>query len=393
MVCFMGGERLAFSEEREPKRVDGRLVFSRAYELAPGVAERFWQAKNQEIRECIKRENFQVVVLNTYSKDVTSILFDSFQNEPLGRYPLATTAEQEFPDGELNIFVLNEEPCAESVYLVTSILNERDFSRVRRVADHFKRTLNAKFVTLVAPFLGTARQDKNVDQNKSYTSTTLNLRAEIGGLSGFVDRIMTFEAHSSATQAFAAEFGLPLVSFSPWRVLVEHLMENKMLIPSETIVVRPDTGRILVATKIQAHLGVPFVSFEKVRISGQEVDVYELPEDEQILVKGKIGIVYDDEISTMGTISRIADALNRYQAKELIVCVAHGKFTPGWERRIEHPLISQVVCSDTREPVGNITLSSKIKVVTLGPSLRRIIEADIDGVNFWQEPEFKDLVL
>lgn len=389
----MGAERLTFSEDRRPVKIDGHLVFSRAYELAPGEAQRFWQEKNQLMDKLIERENVQVIVLNTYSKDATSPFCRFFQDKPLGRYPLATTTEQEFPDGELNIFILNEEPQAESIYLVAPILNERDSSRVRRVADHFKRTLNAKFVTLVAPFFFGERQDKNVDQNKNYVPTTLNLRAEIGGLSGFVDRMMTFEPHSSATQAFAAEFSIPLVPFSPWHVLVEHLMKNRFLVPSETIVVRPDTGRNLIATKIQAYLGAPFVSFEKVRISGQEVDVYELPADEQGKVKGKIGLIYDDEISTMGTISRIADALSRYQAEELIVCVAHGKFTSGWEKRIEHPLISQVVCSDSREAIGNIALSPKIKVVSLAPLIWDLIKADISGANFWQAPEFKDLVL
>ena len=106
------------------------------------------------------------------------------------------------------------------------------------------------------------------------------------------------------------------------------------------VVIRPDKGRNLSAIRIQEHLKIPSVSFEKVRVSGQAVTLYELSEEEKKLVINKNCIIYDDEASTMGTIYSLAEALKGYQAKSLAVCLVHCVFAPGWETKIKHPLFS-----------------------------------------------------
>jgi len=371
----------------------GRRLFVHAPELTYKFSSCFWQSKNNEINKKIKRKNCQIVVLTPHQDDVTQEIYKSLKHKPLGKYPVATTIEQEFPDGELKILIENEAVNAQSIYIIASILNERDFSRVRKVADHYQNTLGAKFVTLICPHLGSAREDKNVTPKGEYEPSVTSIRSEIGSLSVFVNRMIVVEPHSSTTQTCAALFGIPLAPISPWKLMIDELNKKTKINPDNWIVLRPDDGRNLAMIHIQNYLKIPSVSFDKVRLSGQAVSIFKLSSQEQQLIKNKACLVYDDEASTMGTIYAIADALQGYGAKSLAVCLVHCKFTPGWENRIKHPLFSIILGTDSRQPIGNINITENIEIISLEPLLREIIEADIEGINFWKDKEFKEMIL
>lgn len=371
----------------------GRKLFPHAPELTYEFSSRFWQAKNQEMNRKIKRGNCQIVVLTPHQDDVSHEIYKSLKHNPLGKYPVTTTVEQEFPDGELKILIENEAVNAQSVYIIASILNERDFSRVRKVADHYKNTLKAKYATLICPYLGSTREDKNVNLKGDYEPSVTSIRAEMGGLSVFIDRMIVIEPHSAATQTCAALFGIPLAPISPWRLMIDQLTKKIKIHPDNFVVLRPDSGRNLAAIHIQKYLKIPSASFDKVRLSGQAVYIYKLSDQEQQLIKNKVCLIYDDEASTMGTIYAIAEALQGYGARSLIVCLIHCKFTPGWENKIKHPLFSTILGTDSRQPIGNINISDNIELVSLEPLLRQLIEADIKVVNFWEVKEFKEMIL
>lgn len=386
--------KLSYREDKKPiKDKLGRTLFLRASELTYEYSSKLWQSKNKEINQQIKRTNAQIVVLTPHQDDVSHVIYKSLKHHSLGKYPVATTFEQEFPDGELKILLEGESPKAQSVYIIASILNERDFSRVKKVADHYKNTLNAKFATLICPHLAYTREDKNINSKGEYEPSVTSIRGEIGSLSPFIDRMIVIEPHSSATQACAAMFSIPLVPISPWKLMIEELTKRIKINPENTVVVRPDKGRNLAAIRIGEYFKIPSISFDKVRISGQAVTLYELSEEEKSLVRGKTGIIYDDEASTMGTVFAIAEALLGYQARSLAVCLVHCKFTPGWENKIKHRLFTTILGTDSRQPIGNINIADSIELVSLSPLLRNLIDADIKGVNFWREKEYKEMIL
>lgn len=387
--------KLVYLKDKKPIKDEfGRTLFFHAPELTYKFSSDFWQNKNKEINQRIKkRNNAQVVVLTPHQNDVTHEVYKSLKHHSLGKYPVATTVEQGFPDGELKILIDNEAIKAQSIYIVASILNERDFSRVKKVADHYKNTLNAKFITLICPYLGSTREDKNITPQDGYEPSVTSVRAEIGGLSPFIDRMMVIEPHSSAAQACAAQFGIPLAPISPWKLVIEELLKRIKVNPENAVVVRPDKGRNLAAVHIGGFLKIPFISFDKVRVSGQAVSLYELSDEEKNLVKAKTCLLYDDEASTMGTIYALAEALKGYGAKSLAISLVHCKFTPGWENKIKHPLFSLVLGTDSRQPIGNINIADNIELISLAPLVRELIEADIKGVNFWKDKKFKDLIL
>lgn len=386
--------KLEFVGDKKPtKDKAGRKLFLRAPELTYKFSSKLWENKNKEINRKIKRTNTQAIILTPHYNDVTHDVYKSLKHHRLGKYATATTIEQEFPNGELKILLDGEATKAQSVYIVASILNERDFSRVRKVADHYKNTLNAKFVTLICSYLGSTREDKNITSKGEYEPSVTSVRAEIGGFAPFIDRMIVLEPHSFATQTCAALFGIPLVPISPWKLMIDELAKRNKIKPKNTVIIRPDKGRNLAANRIGEFLKLPSVSFDKVRVSGQAVTLYELSEEEKSLVKGKNCLIYDDEASTMGTIYALAEALKGYGAKSLAICLVHCAFTSGWETRIKHPLFSIVLGTDSRQPIGNINITDNIETISLEPLIRKLIEADINGVNFWTDPQFKEMIL
>lgn len=393
------------AKKSTPKDISGRLIIAHAPEITFSKSAELWQEKNKEIDRQTDRSNCQIIILTPYRDDVTHTFYRSLKRSLLGKYPVATTVEQEFPDGELKVLIEDEATSTNSVYIVASILNERDFCRVRRVADHYRRTLNSRLITLICPFLGATRQDKNIDNKENYEPTTINIRAELAAFSSLIDRIIVVEPHSSATQTYAAQFGIPLLPLSPWKLMIDNLVQTGVLLknsipeervritPQNSVIIRPDKGRNLAAKRIGKYLKIPSVSFEKKRLSGQSISIFELTPQEQILVEGKIAIMYDDEASTMGTIAAIADALQKYKTVALAVCLVHCKFTSGWESKIKHPLLTTVLGTDSRQPIGNINIVDNIRLVSLEPLLRQVIAADIKGINFWNDPDFKEMIL
>ncbi|OGH10458.1 MAG: hypothetical protein A2857_00085 [Candidatus Levybacteria bacterium RIFCSPHIGHO2_01_FULL_36_15] len=382
----------------------GRLVIAHAQELPYKCSSCFWEKGNEKLDKVCDRQDAQVVVLRVYPDDVTLPLYASLLDNSLGKYNVATADEQRWGDGELNLMLKGEAPSAQSVYIVTSIQNEADFMRAARVADHYKSDLNAKSVTLVTPFMASGRQDKNVNsQTGAYLPTTVNIRADIKAMASVFDRAIVWEPHSAATQYFAAEAEMPLLPLSPWKRMTDNMLEKGVRVdgrrvkitPENSVVIGPDKGRNLAATRIAEYLNMRYVSFNKTRISGSKTSVYKLTPEEQELIKGRIAVGYDDEGSTFGTANTIADPLEQYGATAFSLNLVHPKCTGAWVQNIRHPLLTTVFVSDSRQPVGNINMAGDIiEKVSLFSDVRDVIEADIKRVSFWEdEQRFRSMIL
>jgi len=340
----------------------------------------------------IDRENCQLVIMPTIG-DVTNPLYRDLQKNQLGAYPVAVTREESFNDGEWEILVEDGAREAQSVYLVGSLLSEFDYFRAMRVAHYYKDILNAGTVTLVTPFLGFGRGDKNVDSDGNYVPRTIPIKTAMGALGVFVDRIMVFESHSSATQAFGLESGISVAPITPCFFMIDELKKRKDFSREDSVFARPDIGRNIASRRSEKYMDIPGVGFYKKRVSDTEVYVMELTNEEQALVKGKKVIVYDDEASSMETLLTIAIPLKRYGAGGIYVCLAHCKFTRGWRDRIKHPLFKIVLGTDSRVPIGNIEMSGVIERITLAPFIKDLIRADIRGVNFWKDERYRQMIL
>lgn len=378
---------------------EGRKTFSHAVEVPYELSAYLWDRRSKELSR-LGRNNYQIVVLE--DNDVTQKIV-RFQEEPFKHvFPIATVKETTFPDGEDMITIKNEAPQAKHIIIIASATTYKDILHIQEVAVHFKEDLNAEYVTLMAPYFMSGRSDKNCNEDESYRATPRNIKANIAALS-YVDSFMIEEPHSFATQSAAADLEKPLFPISPWMFLTESVIgreieidNHKFVISNEnSIQVRPDIGRNLAASRSAKHFGLDHVSFDKKRLSPLITELT-LPVAERPKVKGKMCILYDDELSTNKTVGEIAIQLEEYGATGLIVIGVHAKFTGEWEDRIKNPFIKKVFITDSRVPIGNISHyieSGKIEVISLKTDIAQLLSADIEGINFWLNEKFNHLVL
>jgi len=401
----------AYDRSKLPRLIDGKLVFSSALAQTREFASRFWQETNELMTQTIDRRNFQIAVItaNTDRQDVTLPLFLDLSQYPIGDNKVAAnTPIAYYSDKERELRLVDEKSGIEHAYIIASPYDEKGFSIIRDVALQYKYVLGAKFVTLLTPFMAYGRQEKNINNNTgNYDGKLLTAASEIAGLSSLIDRFIVFEPHSFATQAFAGEFGRPLLPLSPWKYLIEKVEEIESLDRGNLVAVRPDKGRSLAAKRLQKYLGLSenqSVSFDKERDeTSKKTRLKDLNQKEQLRVKGKDAILYDDEGSSLGTMEQIAEKLTLYGVSSMTVILTHAKFTPGWESVVKkiiekYKIKLKIYITDSREPITDVEKYIKdhpgiIRKISLTEFVRSIIEADIAGINFYEDPLFADYIL
>jgi phosphoribosylpyrophosphate synthetase len=378
---------------------EGRMVVAHAVEVPYAKAALLWDERNEKIKEI--RSDYQVAVLH-HGSDVESQILNS--NNPIfsRKHPVNSFDRKVFPGGEDLLFARNESPLAKHIYLIADPLDKGDIMDIQRVAWYYRNILQAQHVTAVLSFIS-GRQDKNVNSEGNYVPSMINITADIEAM-GSVDSFMGSENHSFATQTAAYIIGKPFFPFTPWKYSVEQVLnknieidnENVMLTPQNTVLVRPDKGRNIAATRTANYYGFESISFNKKRISAKKVLLYLDSPEEIEKIKGKICICYDDELSTNHTVNEVAKKLEEYGARGLVVIGIHGKFTADWKENIGNPFIKKVFTTDSRPPIGDIRPyidSGKIEIIPSEDLIAEIIEADIKGINFWNDPNYCHMVL
>jgi len=219
------------------------------------------------------------------------------------------------------------------------------------------------------------------------------------------------ESHSSALAALAADHGIPLLSLSPFKPLLEALDKKSFFQILSKIFVGPDEGRNIIADRIAKILKIDRVDLEKNRDSDtQETESLEIPNKLLKKLKGKDAFLYDDEGATLGTMKHhIIDKLIPSGVKSITILLVHGKFTngyfdknedwhPGWEENLNEILTLcecnnvkfQMFVTNSREPVGDLELyiqkhKNVIQIVNIKDYIKDILLGDITNVDFFKD--------
>lgn len=383
-------------------RADGTTLIDHATEISYTWASKLWNARIKRLEKI--KDDYQVVVLPPHPGDVAEKIIDSKLPVFSAKYPLATCVREQFPGNEEDrLHIVNEAPLAKHIYLIASPTTKADVLDIQRVAWHYSNVLRAEYITAILPFFPGTRQDKNVDPNGEYMPSPINIAADIESLTR-VNSFMAIEAHSFATETAASTIEKPLLPTTPWKFLIGKILNTPIKISKSktitltvenTVEVRPDQGRNIAALRAAKYYQLESASFIKKRLDPKTVTL-EMKASDRRKVLDKECIVYDDEFATASTLAKIATKLNEYGAKGLTVVGVHGKFLGNWEENIQNPIIRKIFISDSRSPIGNIKSylkSGKIEVLSVESFIASLIEADLQGVNFWKDANYKHLVL
>jgi ribose-phosphate pyrophosphokinase len=243
--------------------------------------------------------------------------------------PVGQSTVDRFPDGEL-LVRLHEDVRGRDCYVVQSTCDPVNSNLVELLIhlDCLRRA-SAKRITAVIPYFGYARQDRTDEDIP-------------------VDHLTAAPVLLAHFQAIRRELG-------------------------DCVVVSPDVGNVKVANMYANALGFDLAIIDKRRRSGTEVLLKSLIGE----VEGRSVLMFDDMISTGGTICEAARLVIDRGAREVHAACTHAVMAGLAPQRLADAPIQRVVVTDTIPSGGRLASLGErlveLSVATLlGEAIHRI---------------------
>jgi len=276
--------------------------------------------------------------------------------------PMGRARIEQFPDGEKLVRV-DDDVRGRDCFIVqpTGTPVDTNLMELLIFIDCLHRA-SAKRITAVMPYFGYARQDR-----KSEGRTPISAKLVANLLTtAKVDRLLAIDLHAEQVQGF---FDIPVDHLTAEPVLADYF--RKLELPN-MVVVSPDVGNVKKANIYAQDLRGDLAVIDKRRITSGEVDAKRIIGE----VKGKDVLMFDDMITTAGTICSAAHLVKEQGARSVRVAATHGIFAgPAVERLMQAP-IDEVVITDTLTLKAEAQQFKKLKVLTvsklLGEAISRI---------------------
>jgi len=279
---------------------------------------------------------------------------------------LADVEIASFPDGEISV-KLNQNIRGCDVFLIqpTGPPCNDNLMELLILVDTCMRASAAR-ITAVLPYFGYARQDRKDSGRVPITSKLVaNMIAKAG-----VDRVLTMDLHAAQIQGF---FDLPVDHLYSAPILDKYFQELGLK-SDDIVVVSPDEGSIKRSMQHLENLGGSLAIVDKRRANALQTHQANLIGGP---MEGKVALLFDDMISTGGSIVGAAETALKHGAREVYICAAHGLFVGPAAERLQSVPIKQIVVTDSlplREGLSkSVPNLHQVSVAPLlGEAIRRI---------------------
>lgn len=239
-----------------------------------------------------------------------------------------------FPDGEV-LVKLDEDVRGRDIFVVISTCEPVNDNLMELLVyiDCLRRA-SAERITVVIPYFGYARQDR---KDEGRVPITAKLVANLITAAG-AQRVLALDLHAAQIQGF---FDIPVDHLSATPVFVEYFTKNRESL-GDLCLVSPDVGNVKVAEGMANLLGGDLAIINKRRLSGSDVTTGNLIGN----VQNKTVLMFDDMISTAGTVCEAAKLVMEKGAKRVIAAATHPVLVgPAVERLNKSPISQVVVCN------------------------------------------------
>ncbi|MEW5881541.1 MAG: ribose-phosphate diphosphokinase [Pseudomonadota bacterium] len=228
------------------------------------------------------------------------------------RIELRSIARHRFPDGELKLTLPARLP--ERTFLLRTLAYPNEKLIELLLAAHTARTLGARQLALVAPYLAYMRQDAAFAEGE-----TVSQRIVGRFLADLFDAVITVDPHLHRTptlaQAVPARTAIAL-SAAP---LIGRFIAEQGLRP---LLIGPDGESAQWVAEAARAGGFEHAVGHKIRHGDRDVDI-ELP---AVDLRGRHVVLIDDVASTGRTLARAAEAARAAGAARVDVAVTHALF-------------------------------------------------------------------
>jgi ribose-phosphate pyrophosphokinase len=259
-------------------------------------------------------------------------------------------AFRNFPDGESYIRLLGKIRREEAVIVqTTSPPQDTRLIQLALIADAAKRN-GARKIKAIVPYLAYARQDKIFLPGEALSIEAIANMLKIAG----VDSLLTVNMHQ---ERVLSRFPFPAKAVSAIPLLAEHFKKRGLERPFS---LAPDEGAVNIAKEAERVLkgGYGFLQKQRDRYTGQ-VSM----EERSLEVSGKTVIVFDDIVSTGGTIVAAVRILKKLGIERIFASCVHPLLVGDAEKRI--------LDAGVEEIVGTDSVPSSVSKVSLAPLIAK----------------------
>ena len=222
------------------------------------------------------------------------------------------------------------------------------------------RSASARRITVVIPYYSYARSDK---KDAPRISIAGRLIADLLKTAG-ADRVLTMDLHADSVHGF---FSIPVDHLTAGPTICEYFSDRLDL--SRVVVVATDAGGAKRAGKFAKRLDSSLAIIDKRRISDSSV--------KQGLVVGNVegldAIIFDDEISTGGTLVSTVKTLEKAGVNKIYVGATHPVLCGPAAENLAASSIAEVVVANTVDIPGEKRFS-QLKVLSVAPLFAQAIK-------------------
>jgi ribose-phosphate pyrophosphokinase len=261
--------------------------------------------------------------------------------------PLGSITIQRFSDGEmLPIYTESVRGC--DVFIINSTNAPAENLVETLLLVDAARRASAKYVTVVAPYFGYARQDR---KDRPRVSIGAKLVANVITAAG-ANRLMTCDLHAGQIQGF---FDIPVDHLDGSYIFIPYLKTLKL---KELVFAAPDVGGTGRARGFAKHFAVEMVICDKYRKRANEIASMQVIGN----VEGKDVVIVDDMIDTGGTLTKAAQLIMEKGARSVRAICTHPLLSGNAYENIENSILEELVVTDT---IPLKKESTKIRVLTV----------------------------
>ncbi len=267
-----------------------------------------------------------------------------------------------FPDGEL-LVKLDDDVRGRDCFVIVSTCEpvNDNLMEILIFCDCLRRA-SAKRITIVMPYFGYGRQDR---KDEGRVPITAKLVANMI-TAARADRILAIDLHAAQIQGF---FDLPFDHLSATPVFHEHFTSIRPQL-GDLVLVSPDVGNVKVAETMANLLEADLAIINKRRLSGTEVKVGNLIGE----VEGKTVLMFDDMISTGGTVIEAARLVREHGATAVYAAATHAVLAGPAIERFADDAIDQLIVTDTIPSADRLApIAHKTTVLSVGDLLGEAI--------------------
>jgi ribose-phosphate pyrophosphokinase len=222
------------------------------------------------------------------------------------------------------------------------------------------RSASAKRITAVVPYFSYARSDK---KDAPRISIAGRLMADLLKTAG-ANRVLTMDLHADSVHGF---FSVPVDHLTAIPIICDHF--KKHLDISNTVVVATDAGGAKRAGRFARKMNTSMAIIDKRRISDTNVVQGLVVGD----VEGKDAIIFDDEISTGGTMITSVETLEKAGVRKIFIGATHPVLSGPAVHNLRDLSVQEIVVTNTVEVPGKKRMKY-LKVLSVGSLLANAIK-------------------